>query len=88
MSRERRRNAGLDNVDNVNGRNKRTCRKLDSLCTRKSRRDQLLRDEDTHVAMVEKAPHRNEELMVVSAKEVRCQYLCVGLSVSVNKSCS
>ena len=39
ISRERRRNAGLDNVDSVNGRNKRTCRKLDSLCTRKSERD-------------------------------------------------
>jgi len=31
MRRERRRKAGLDNVDSVNGRNKRTCKKLDNL---------------------------------------------------------
>jgi len=31
MSRERRRKAGLDSVDSVNGRNKRTCKKLDSV---------------------------------------------------------
>jgi hypothetical protein len=29
MSKERRRKAGLDNVDSVNGKNRRTCKKLD-----------------------------------------------------------
>jgi hypothetical protein len=29
MSKERRRKAGLDSVDSVNGRNRRTCKKLD-----------------------------------------------------------
>jgi hypothetical protein len=46
--------------------------------------------EDTHVAVVEKAPHMNEEeLMLVFAEVVRWEHLCeMGLSVSVNKSCS
>ena len=34
MSKERRRKAGLDSVDSVNGRNRRTCKKLDRLGTR------------------------------------------------------
>jgi hypothetical protein len=54
-SRDRRRKAGLDNVDSVNGRNKRTCKKLDN------------------VAVLERAPQKNEEVMVVFAKGVQCQ---------------
>ena len=77
----------MDSVDSVNGRNKRTCRKLDSLCTGKSGRDRLL-GEDTHVAVVEKAPHMNEEeLMLVFVKVVRWQHLCeMGLSRVVQRS--
>jgi len=56
MSRERRRKAGLDNVDSVKGRNRRTCKKL------------------ANVAVLERAPHINEELMVVFVKEGRCQH--------------
>ena len=71
MSRERRRNAGLDKVDSVNGRNKRTCKKLDSLCNWDVRTGLLL-SEDTHVAVVESAPQMNEELMEVFARDETC----------------
>ena len=33
MSKERRRKAGLESVDSVNGKNRRTCKKLDRLGT-------------------------------------------------------
>lgn len=57
ISRDRRRNAGLGNVDSVNGRNKRTCKKLDS------------------VAVLERAPQKNEEVMIVLKKVVQCQQM-------------
>ena len=42
-------------------------------------------EEDTYVAVVERAPHMNEELMVVFAKEVKRQHLCeVELSPSLS----
>jgi len=78
ISRDRRRKAGLDNVDSVNGRNKRTCKKLDNLALG-SQMGVVGCEEDTHVAVLERAPQKNEEVMVVFAKEV--QYQQVGLSV-------
>jgi hypothetical protein len=61
----------LDKVDSVNGRNKRTCKKLDSLCNWDVRTGLLL-SEDTHVAVVESAPQMNEELMEVFARDETC----------------
>lgn len=60
----------MDSVDSVNGRNRRTCKKLDNL--KEVRMGPTFSKEDTHVAVLERAPHKNEELMVVFAKEVRC----------------
>jgi hypothetical protein len=71
-SRDRRRKAGLDNVDSVNGRNKRTCKKLDNLVLG-SQMGPTGCEEDTYVAVLERAPQKNEEVMVVFAKGVQCQ---------------
>ena len=78
MSRDRRRNAGLDNVDSVNGRNKRTCKKLDNLAFG-SQMGPPGSEVETYVAVLERAPQKNEEVMVEIAKEVECPQ--EGLSV-------
>jgi len=45
-----------------------------------------LEKRDTCLAVLERASHKNEELMVVVVKEVRCQHFCVMGSLNKNYS--